>query len=90
MIVHKCLQNQAPEPLSQVLQYAELDRLMNLRETRVKSRYGDRAFSHVGPKLWNLLPPHIKGEHKNDVFKKKLKSFLMTDGLDFRRRIRTH
>ena len=90
LIVHKCLQNQAPEPLSQVLQYAELDRLMNLRETRVKSRYGDRAFSHVGPKLWNLLPPHIRGEHKNDVFKKKLKSFLMTDGLDYRRTIRTH
>ena len=46
-------------------------------------KYGDRAFSHVAPKLWNLLPIEIREEHVLDEFKKKLKTFLMTKGDEF-------
>ena len=46
------------------------------------SSYGDRAFSHVAPKLWNLLPNEIKVEDVED-YKKKLKSFLMTRGDEY-------
>ena len=40
---------------------------MNLR---VRTKYGVRAFSHVGPELWNLLPTYIRDEHDIDELKK--------------------
>ena len=65
------------------LQYADSSRTMNLRETKYLNKYGERAFSHVGPKLWNLLPKNMREEHDTEVFKKTLKSFLMVRGEEF-------
>lgn len=83
LLVHNCLHQQAPNSLCDLIRYAESDRLMKLRETRVKSKYGDRCFSHAGPKLWNALPYNIRSQHKTDVFKKMLKTYLMTKGDEF-------
>ena len=47
---------------------------MNLQETKCTNKYGNRAFSHVGPKLWNLLQKDIRNEHDTAMFKKMLKS----------------
>ena len=55
----------------------------DLRETKFHNRYGCRAFSHTGPKLWNLLPLEIRTEEDTEKFKKKLKSFLMIKGHDY-------
>lgn len=85
--VHKCLVQKAPESLSKLLRYSESERSMKLHETRVKSKFGERAFSHAGPKLWNLLPWNVRKEVDTDAFKKLLKSFLMLNGDDFVRRI---
>ena len=85
LIVHKCLHLQAP--LNQLFTYAEADRGMKLRETRVKSKFGDRSFSHIGPKLWNLLPKEIRYEHNTVIFKKVLKSFLITKGTVFMQKV---
>ena len=52
-------------------------------KTRSNSSFGDRAFSHVGHKLWNLLPKSEREEDDLVEFKKKLKSFLITRGDDF-------
>ena len=43
---------------------------------RVKTRYGDRAFSVAAPKLWNSLPPHIQGAPSLHTFKTMLKTHL--------------
>ena len=43
-------------------------------------RYGDKAFSHMAPKLWTMLPIDIGNIKDTDQFKKRLKSFLMIDG----------
>ena len=80
LIVHKCLHQQAPDSLNRLLAYAESDRCMKLRETRVKSKFGDKAFNHIGPKLWNLLPNDIRNQHNVLVFKKMVKSLLITKG----------
>ena len=77
LTVHKCLHQQAPNSLCKLLQYAELQRLMNLRETKTRGRFGERCFSHAGPKLWNALPFNIRNEHDTESFKKLLKSYLM-------------
>ena len=56
---------------------------LNRVETRAKNSSGERAFSHEGPKLWNLLQNEISGEIDQVEFKKKLKSLLMTKGDEF-------
>ena len=38
--------------------------------------YGDRAFSVVAPKLWNQLPPKLRGVTSVDHFRKHLKTYL--------------
>ena len=80
LIVHNCLHQNAPNEVISMLQYAESIRTMHLRESKSANKYGDRAFSHVGPKLWNLLPRNIRDEHETVAFKKALKSFLMLRG----------
>ena len=44
---------------------------------------GDRAFSVCGPRLWNALPVDLRMLVDVDVFKKKLKTFLFTNGDNF-------
>ena len=83
LIVHNCLHNKAPEDVSALVSYSQQQRNRKLVETRSHSSYGDRAFSHVGPKLWNLLPKSVCEEDDLVEFKKKLKSFLMTRGEEF-------
>ena len=39
-------------------------------------KYGDRAFSIVGPKLWNELPLSLRKAKSVDVFKSQLKAYL--------------
>ena len=80
VIVHNCLHANAPNEIIALLQYADSERTMNLRETRTTNKYGDRAFSHYAPKLWNLLPQEIRDEHELLKFKKALKTFLMLRG----------
>ena len=80
LMVYKCLHQLAPESLCKMITFSDRDRRMLLRESRSRSRFGDRAFSHAGPKLWNLLPYPIRNVNEIEVFKKKLKSFLITEG----------
>ena len=84
LVVHNCLHDKAPNEVAALVRYSDSERTMNLIETRVRgSTYGDRAFSHVAPKLWNLVPPKIRDKHDTLEFKKLLKSFLMTRGEEF-------
>ena len=83
LIVHHCLHENAPVDVATMIRYSESQRTMKLQETRTLNGYGDRAFSHVGPKLWNLLPRKIREQHEVTAFKQDLKSFLMTKGEEF-------
>ena len=42
------------------LTYGESERLMKLHEIKSRTKYVDRPFSHDGPKLWNVLPQHLR------------------------------
>ena len=83
LIVHNCLHQNAPNELIELLQYADSERTMNLRESSYSNKYGARSFSHVAPKLWNLLPLNIRDIHETIAYKKALKSFLMVRGEEF-------
>ena len=82
-LVYCCLHDRAPEDVAALITYAHSDRSTKLQVTRVNNSYGERAFSHIGPKLWNLLPKEISEEHDLTEFKQKLKSFLLTRGEEF-------
>ena len=86
LTIHKCIHSCAPNSLSNLVKYADSARRMNLRVTKVKSKHGERSFSHAGPKLWNCLPEHVKNENDTDCFKKLLKSYLMVKGDEYNRR----
>ena len=83
VIVHNCLHLKAPEEIMSMFQYAESIRTMTLKETKFANKYGERAFSHVAPKLWNLLPRKIRDKHELDEFKPELKTFLMLRGNEY-------
>ena len=59
LIVHNCLHDKAPPTVAGLIRYAESERTMKLHETRVNNNYGERTFSHIAPKLWNL-PRHTE------------------------------
>ena len=69
--------------LSELLRYSNSPRLLRsssqnfLAVPRSRSKtYGDRAFSVVAPKLWNQLPPEVRGVTSVDQFRKHLKTYL--------------
>jgi len=47
-----------------------------LRVQRMKTHFGDRAFSAAGPWCWNSLPPVIRLADSVDSFKAQLKTRL--------------
>jgi hypothetical protein len=47
-----------------------------LKVPRCNTKYGERAFSCIAPKLWNNLPQHMRKIDNNDTFKSKLKTHL--------------
>ena len=83
LIVHNCITLKAPEEVQEMIRYGGSTRTMNLQECRFFNKYGNRSFSRVGPKLWNLLPSEIREETDTEKFKKALKSFLMLRGEEF-------
>ena len=86
LVVHKCIWLLAPESLKSHITISNT-RTYKLTEKRYFSVYGERAFSRAGPKLWNCLPQYIRSEKKVDVFKKLLKSYLMTQSYNFFNRV---
>ena len=51
-----------------LLSYGDSTRTGHLVETRYYSKYGERAFSHYGPKIWNLLQKDMRLEsNTNDL-----------------------
>src|SRR6218665_1216438 len=48
----------------------------DLHVRRMKTRFGDRAFSAAGPRCWNRLPATLRIAGSIDSFKTELKTYL--------------
>jgi len=48
------------------------------RKPALKTKFGERAFSHDGPAAWNSLPDYIQSESNTKLFKNLLKTYLFT------------
>jgi len=45
---------------------------------RTSRKFGDRAFSVAAPREWNRLPMELSHLRSTPLFKRKLKTFLLT------------
>src|SRR6218665_947232 len=45
---------------------------------RMKTRFGDRAFSAADPRCWNKLPAALRAANSIDSFKTGLKTYLFS------------
>ena len=86
LFTFKCLHNLAPSYLADLLTVYDPPRRLRssdehlLCETRVRTvHYGERAFSHAAPKIWNSLPKQIRTCDKIDNFKSTLKTHYFTE-----------
>jgi hypothetical protein len=83
LITWKALNNQAPIYIQDLIKKSECTinlrsknkNLLHIPKTKCKTM-GDRAYSNMGPKLWNSLPNFIRSADKIESFKKGLKTFL--------------
>ena len=81
--MYKCLHGLAPGYLSELLFDYTPNRnlrssskcLLQEPKSRLKT-FGDRAFAVHAPRLWNILPEHIKNCESLESFKSALKHYL--------------
>ena len=85
LLVYKCLHGGGPSYLASLLTEHQPSRTLRsaarslLSEPRTQKKYGDRAFSVAGPKLWNSLSPDLKASSSTSVFKRDLKTSLFEE-----------
>lgn len=82
LMTYKCLNGLGPDYLASTLSYANSDHLTYLKEPKINSHHGERAFCKVAPQLWNLLPYHVKTSSSLIDFKIGLKTHLFTIAFD--------
>lgn len=82
LLVYKALNGLAPVYVRDMLRYRNArpglrstGRLLDIPRTKTLT-YGNRAFSTVGPRLWNSLPADLKTAPSLNVFKANLKTHL--------------
>ena len=80
LLVHKCLHGTAPNSLSELLTFSSSSRTMLLTQYQHGTKFGNRSFSRMGPKMWNLLSLELRLETNTDKFKCGLKTLLFDDG----------
>ena len=79
LIVHNSLHGIAPSSIKEYINYNTSTRTLQLIEPTYNGVVGGRRFARVGPKIWNLLPFHIRMECRRDKFKTSLKTYLFTE-----------
>ena len=85
LTVYKCVNEIAPVYLSELLEnYAPTRTLRSanmqlLQEHKSNRSWGDRSFTIAAPRLWNKLPINIRTAKNITIFKKLLKTHLMSE-----------
>ena len=49
---------------------------------RLRTKFGERAFSHAGPAAWNALPSDLRTENSSSIFRKRLKTHFFSSAFD--------
>ena len=83
LMTYKSLHGKAPNYISELIIVKEPVRTLRSNVSTILHRttvntvtYGERAFSHAAPELWNELPSRIRNSDTLDSFKSSLKTHL--------------
>ena len=57
-----------------------------LKTPSCKTKYGERTFDFVGPRLWNALPLYVRMESSIEQFKKHVKTILFDNTQTFKQK----
>jgi exonuclease III len=76
LLAYKSVNGLAPMYLQELFRYAHHGHVLKLTVPEFNTRYGQRSFSVIGPKLLNNLPIAVTSSVNVDVFKVALKTFL--------------
>ncbi len=64
---------------NEILQNSYTTRQHNLYVSRTNTDHGAGSFIVLGPKIWNALPDNVTNSLTLQVFRKRLKEFLMNN-----------
>ena len=78
LLAHKSVIGTAPLYLQQMFRYAYHGHNVKLIVPYTSSLAGQRAFSVVGPRIFNNLPVNVSSIETTDNFKVALKTYLFT------------
>ena len=82
LFVYHTISGTAPEYNKSLLYQYQPTRNLRSSERRLlqiphsKKSWGERAFSHAGPTLWNSLPQELRNSNSSTTLKGNLKSYL--------------
>ena len=86
LLCYKCINQQAPSYLSELINLREQSAYYNLRidtdvtflniPTKPHLKKSEFAFEHYAPSIWNEIPAHIRATSSIKDFKTRLKTFL--------------
>ena len=76
LLVYKSLHGLAPLYLQELFHYVSHGDSFRLSVPSSRTKYGSRAFSIIGPKIYNYLPNYIKNSETIQIFKQNLKTYL--------------
>ena len=85
LITYRALKGLAPDYICTLLKmsssrsglWSSSTTCISLSCSKTRRNWGDRAFVSAAPRLWNALPSNLKMENTYELFKTKLKTFLM-------------
>ena len=85
LITHKVLHQKQPQYLSELVDAYKPSRTLRsssqhlvTRQTGIKTKLGERSFSHASAKTWNSLPTDLRAISEEKQFKSALKTFLFS------------
>ena len=82
LLVHQIMNKTAPEYNQSLVHLYQPTRTLRSSNSGLlhiplsKKSWGERAFAHAGPALWNSLPQELKNSDSSTSFKSNLKSHL--------------
>ena len=79
LLVYKTLNGNGSDYLASMLRYSNVTHVPSHYEPTTLSKYGDRAFSRIGPSLWNRLPADIKKFSTPEILKIAVKTNLFKE-----------
>ena len=86
-IIHKAYYLQAPSQLASLIKFStssSRDSTLrshndnSLKMQRVRTKMGERSFSHAAPAVWNSLPTELRSVSAHSSFKQKLYEHYLT------------